>query len=54
MIITIRPVRNPDSGSLVYLWQIIAGRAVLAGGYCSTRDDARNDARICASTLTVR
>ena len=52
MTITIRPVRNPDTGSLVFLWQLFAGRALLAGGYCATRDDARNDARLCAATLS--
>ena len=34
-------VRNPEDGSVSWLWQVFAGRSLVGGGYCATKLDAR-------------
>ena len=47
----IRPVRNPDSGETVYLWQVYSAMKLVGGGYCATKADAASDASIFARSL---
>lgn len=49
--IRIRPVRNPDTGETVYLWQVYRSMKLVGGGYCATQADAESDAAIAARSL---
>lgn len=51
MKILISPTRNPDTGATVFQLVITIGGRWAAGGYCATREDARNDASIVARSL---
>ena len=49
--IRIYPTRNPDTGATVFRWVISVSGQWAAGGYCATREDARNDASIAARSV---